>query len=282
MQLTIARDKAKLQDTLRDVAAAGSRIAFVPTMGALHEGHLALIREAKKLAECVVVSIFVNPAQFGPNEDFASYPRTFDADVKAAQAAGASVIYAPSTEDMYGPHFALNIHMGPMAEILCGKFRPGHFDGVATVVAKLLLRVLPHVALFGEKDYQQLCIVHRLARDLDIPIEIIGVQTLRERDGLAMSSRNRYLTGEERVLAPKLHATLAGAAKAIVAGEAPQAATQKAAEALAALGFRVDYVELRAAYTLAEMPRYEAPARLLAAAWLGKTRLIDNIPVGEQ
>lgn len=277
MQFTIARDLDTLQSAMRGIAGQGKRIAFVPTMGALHEGHLTLIREAGKLAEAVVVSIFVNPTQFGPNEDFGKYPRMLETDIKAAQGAGASVIYAPTTEDMYGSNFSTRISVGPMSTILCGAFRPGHFDGVATVVAKLLLRVLPHFALFGQKDYQQLCVINRLVRDMDIPIEIIGVETIRERDGLAMSSRNAYLTPEERATAPKLYAALQSAARAIESG-APIAATlQKEKDALAAAGFRVEYMELRESYTLAELHSFRKPARLLVAAWLGKTRLIDNI-----
>lgn len=277
MQFTIARDLESLQATMRDIAGQGKRIAFVPTMGALHDGHLALVKEAKKLADAVVVSIFVNPTQFGPNEDFAKYPRMLDSDIKAAQGAGATVIYAPGTEDMYGQNFATRISVGPISTILCGAFRPGHFDGVATVVAKLLLRVLPHFALFGQKDYQQLCVIHRLVRDLDIPIEIIGVETIRERDGLAMSSRNAYLTPEERAIAPKIYQSLQSAAKAIESG-APIAVTlQKEKDALAAAGFRVEYMELRESYTLAALEQFKKPARILVAAWLGKTRLIDNI-----
>lgn len=279
MQFTIARDLDTLQGTLRGIAAGGQRIALVPTMGALHDGHLTLVREAAKLADAVVVSIFVNPTQFGPNEDFAKYPRMPEDDIRKARDAGAAVIYAPSTEDMYGPNFATRISVGPMADILCGRFRPGHFDGVATVVAKLLLRALPHIALFGEKDYQQLCVIHRLVRDLDIPIEIIGVPTVRERDGLAMSSRNAYLSKEERELAPKLHAVLSATANDIAAGLAIEAAIEKGIGLLTSAGFKVDYLELRESYSLAALKDFRKPARLLVAAWLGKTRLIDNLPM---
>ena len=281
MQFTIAKDLSSLQATMRRVAATGARIALVPTMGALHSGHMTLVKEAKKLADFVVVSIFVNPTQFGPNEDFAKYPRMLEDDIAACKQAGAGLVYAPGVEDMYSANFATRIHMGEMAGILCGQFRPGHFDGVATVVAKLLLRVLPHMALFGEKDYQQLCIIHRLVRDLDIPIEIIGVPTVREADGLALSSRNRYLEPEERQKAPMLFAALKKAAQEIRAGAAAQHACDSAKQSLQQAGFRVEYVELRESYSLAALEMHRKPCRLLAAAWLGKTRLIDNIVVEE-
>jgi pantoate--beta-alanine ligase len=277
MQFTIARDLTTLQQTLAGAAAPGRRIALVPTMGALHAGHLTLIKEARQLADVVAVSIFVNPTQFGKNEDFSAYPRMLEQDVQQAQEAGASLIYAPDAQDMYPQGFSTTLSVGPLANILCGKFRPGHFDGVATVVAKLLLRVLPHVALFGEKDYQQLCVIGRLIADLDIPIEIYGVPTVREPDGLAMSSRNAYLTAGERAIAPALYDTLQHTARAIAGGTAPKNALEEGVAKLVGAGFKVDYLELRAADTLAEMNILTKPARLLAAAWLGKTRLIDNI-----
>ncbi len=238
------------------------RVAFVPTMGALHAGHISLVHAAKKHADHVVVSIFVNPTQFSPNEDLSRYPRTLEADIAMLKEAGVALVYTPDAVDMYPDGFATSITVGDHEHILCGKFRPGHFTGVATVVAKLFLRVSPDVALFGEKDFQQLMVIKQLVRDLDIPTEVIGVPTLREPDGLAMSSRNRYLNPEERKIAATLHATLMQL-RSVVAKDIPT----RGKEMLLAAGFtKVDYVEL-------------AFGRLLAAAWLGTTRLIDNIDV---
>lgn len=278
MQLTVAEDTATLRRELTVMVKAGRRIALVPTMGALHDGHIRLVEAAKEHADAVVASIFVNPMQFGPNEDFGAYPRTPEADLEKLEKAGAAVAYTPSVEDVYPEGFTTQVSVGEMGKILCGKSRPGHFDGVATVVAKLLLRTLPHVAIFGEKDYQQICIVHRVAYDLDIPTRIIGVPTVREPDGLAMSSRNAYLSKAERAVAPKLHQTLVQTAARIAA--MPANAGAALAEGVAALtqaGFKVDYLELRASGTLASLDAFAPPARLLVAAWLGKTRLIDNI-----
>lgn len=278
MPLTIANDMETLQEALAELASAGKRVALVPTMGALHEGHLALIRQAADLADAVVVSIFVNPLQFGKNEDFSSYPRKLEEDVKKAHKAGAELIYAPEAEDLYPDTFSTTVSAGKLGTILCGKFRPGHFDGVATVVTKLLLRVLPHVAVFGVKDYQQLCVIQRVVNDLDIAVDIAGVDTVREADGLALSSRNAYLTPMERVSAPKLYETLNATARAIAQdGVDVKSALEHGMSALSTAGFRVDYLELRDADTLEEMPVLRPPARLLAAAWLGKTRLIDNL-----
>lgn len=278
MQSVIAHSLESLQKELIALVRAGKRIALVPTMGALHDGHMALVEAAKQHADAVVVSIFVNPKQFGPHEDFSKYPRMLEADLEKIGKAGAAIAYTPTVEDVYPPGFSSHVAMGKIGEILCGKFRPGHFDGVATVVAKLLLRVLPHVAVFGEKDYQQLCVIHRAVLDLDIPVSIVGLPTVREKDGLAMSSRNVYLSKEERALAPKLHQTLVQTAARIAAMPANvSAALADGAAALAAAGFKVDYLELRASETLEEMDKFRPPARLLAAAWLGKTRLIDNI-----
>jgi len=278
MQITILRDMDALQLALAERTAAGKRIAFVPTMGALHSGHLSLIEQGRELADEVLVSIFVNPKQFGPNEDFAKYPRMLDADVKKAHEAGAALIYAPSVEDLYPEGFATSINAGPLSTILDGAFRPGHFDGVATVVTKLLLRIMPHVAIFGEKDYQQLCIIRRVAEDLDLPVEIIGAPIIREADGLAMSSRNAYLTPQERTAAPRLYEILSQLAKAIASRSVPlKSGIEQASAALAKSGFKVDYLELRESETLAPLDAFAPPARLLVAAWLGKTRLIDNI-----
>lgn len=279
MQSTLCRDQESLQESLAALALEGKRVALVPTMGALHAGHLALVEQAKDLADAVVVSIFVNPKQFGPNEDLSKYPRMLEADIKKLDEAGVAIIYAPTVEDLYPEGFSSSITVGPLSQILCGKFRPGHFDGVATVVAKLLLRMLPHVAVFGEKDFQQLCVIQRVVQDLDIAVDIVGVETLREADGLAMSSRNAYLSESERALAPLVYVALQACAKRLKAGEPAASVLAEAREQLTQKGFKLDYLELRHGETLAEMPEYAPPARLLIAAWLGTTRLIDNIEV---
>jgi|CXWL01.1.fsa_nt_gi pantoate--beta-alanine ligase len=276
--MIIAHDFETLQKALLDLAQNGKRVALVPTMGALHAGHASLITHAREIADAVVVSIFVNPTQFAPNEDLERYPRTLDADVKIAQAAGAEIIYAPSAEDMYPEGFSSKISAGEISTILCGKFRAGHFDGVATVVTKLLLRVMPHVAVFGMKDYQQLCVIERVVEDLDIPIEIVPAPTVREEDGLALSSRNRYLSEEERATAPLLYKTLTQVAKEMKYSGVADALAKGIAD-LTAHGFKVEYLELCDSTSLAPLPELAEDARLLVAAWLGKTRLIDNIAV---
>ncbi len=281
MQMAIAENKAELRALTQTLRAGGKSLAFVPTMGALHDGHMQLVREAKKHADAVVASIFVNPKQFGPNEDYARYPRTLDQDKALLEREGASILYLPSVEDMYAAGFATNVHVSGVSEGLCGAARPGHFDGVALVVAKLLLQAGADVALFGEKDYQQLCVIRRMVADLDIPVEIIGVPTHREEDGLAMSSRNRYLSKEERAIAPLLAKTLREAADYL--RQHPfnvDNALSLAAYNLTHHGFtKLDYIELRAENSLTPLPSLTHPARLLAAAWLGNTRLIDNVPV---
>ncbi len=255
-------------------------MAFVPTMGALHDGHLSLVKAGLKEADRVLVSIFVNPTQFGPNEDFAAYPRTEAADAAKLEGAGAHAIFAPSVAEMYPEGAATTVTVARVSEGLCGAFRPGHFAGVATVVTKLLNQAQPDVALFGEKDYQQLQVIRRLAIDLDLPVTIQGVPTLREADGLAMSSRNAYLSAEERAIAPALHRALQEAAAKLQGGAASAEATEEAIAAILAAGFgSVDYLALRAAEDLAPMPSLDRPARLIVAARLGKARLIDNIPV---
>ena len=281
MQFTIARDMESLQAALLPLAQAGRRTALVPTMGALHAGHMSLVAQAGEAADEVILSIFVNPAQFGPDEDFSRYPRMLEEDIEKARTAGAAIVYAPPVEDIYPPGFSTRVSAGDLGTVLEGQFRPGHFDGVATVVVKLLLRILPHVAVFGEKDYQQLCVIRRAADDLDIPVEIIGAPTVREADGLAMSSRNAYLTAEERAVAPKLYDVLGNVGHALAMnGVKPKAALDQGVAALARAGFRVDYMELRDADTLEAVDSLASPARLLVAAWLGSTRLIDNIAVG--
>jgi pantoate--beta-alanine ligase len=258
----------------------GRRIALVPTMGALHQGHLSLVRAGKESADRVVVSIFVNPTQFAPNEDFAAYPRDLAADLAKLAELGVDAVFAPAAAVMYPEGFATTVTISGPAEGLESASRPHFFRGVTTVVAKLLLSIEPDIAFFGEKDYQQLVVIRRMVADLAIPAEIRGFPTVREPDGLALSSRNVYLSAAERLVAPRLYQALQEAAEAIRAGHAAAAAVDHARTALAAVGFAVDYVELRNAETLAVVgdPLGEL-LRLLAAARLGKTRLIDNVPV---
>ena len=280
MQITVTRDMESYQEALAELALDGKSIALVPTMGALHAGHISLMQQAAQLADAVVATIFVNPKQFVPNEDFANYPRTMEADLQKLDEAGVAIVYTPQADDLYPEGFSTKVSAGEIGNILEGKSRPGFFDGVATVVTKLLLRTLPHVALFGEKDYQQLCVIRRIANDLDIGVEIVGGATVRETDGLAMSSRNAYLTQDERRTAPKLHETLQQTGNAIASGISIQSALNQGIAALTKAGFKPDYLELRDTDTLDAMERYEPPARLLVAAWLGNTRLIDNIEIG--
>jgi len=256
-------------------------IALVPTMGALHEGHLALVAEGLEHADRVVVTIFVNAKQFGANEDLSRYPRDEAGDVAKLAAAGAHLIFAPKAEEMYGENFATAVVLkGPAKANLEDKFRPHFFDGVATIVAKLFIQSGSDFAIFGQKDYQQLQVVTRMARDLDIPIEVIGVPTVRATDGLAMSSRNQYLTKTERHQATAIYKSLNQAAEKIRNGTDPQKAMRAASRSLTTLGFKVDYVTARNAETLDEPhSQSKEPLRLLAAAWIGKTRLIDNIEV---
>jgi pantoate--beta-alanine ligase len=263
------------------IRAKGETVALIPTMGALHDGHLAHVRLAKRRASRVVVSIFVNPAQFAPNEDLGSYPRTWSADVAALRALEVDVIWSPDVETMYPKGFGTQIApSGPALAGLEDKFRPHFFGGVCTVVAKLLLQVRPYIATFGEKDYQQLKVVTAMARDLDIPVKIIGVPTARERDGLAMSSRNAYLSATERTVAPVLHRTLTQCAKRLRAGLPIDAAMAEGRGTIERAGFTVDYLEARHAETLAPIGALsDGPVRLLVAAKLGRTRLIDNIGV---
>ena len=255
--------------------------AIVPTMGALHEGHLALVAEGLEHADRVLVTIFINAMQFGANEDLSRYPRDETGDVGKLAEAGAHLIFAPSPEEMYGEDFTTTVVLkGPAKANLEDKFRPHFFDGVATIVAKLFIQSGADFAMFGEKDYQQLQVVTRMARDLDMPIKVIGVPTIRAPDGLALSSRNQYLTKTERGQATALHKSLTQAAEKIRNGTDPQKAMRAASRSLTTLGFKVDYVTARNAETLAVPQSHsDEPLRLLAAAWIGKTRLIDNIEV---
>jgi pantoate--beta-alanine ligase len=276
----IIRDLKGLHVALEKLQADGGTVAMVPTMGALHDGHMTLVHEAKRRASHVVVSIFVNPTQFGPNEDLSAYPRQEEADAKLLRAAGVAILWAPSVQEMYPAGFATSIHVAGVSEGLCGAARPGHFDGVATVVAKLFGQVRPDVALFGEKDYQQLAVIRRLVTDIDLRVEIVGVPTARAPDGLALSSRNAYLSPADRAAAVALPQALHSAAQAIRNGGPVAEALASARAALSTAGFaRIDYVALCDATSLAPLESLDRPARLLAAAVLGKTRLIDNISV---
>ena len=278
--MQIIREVEALRTALAGLRAGGGTIALVPTMGALHAGHMALVAEARRRADHVIASIFVNPLQFGAGEDLAAYPRREAADSALLDQAGCALLWAPDASAMYPDGFATTVSVAGLGEDLCGAARPGHFDGVATVVAKLFAQVRPDTALFGEKDYQQLAVIRRMARDLDTGVEVIGVPTQRDADGLALSSRNAYLSEEERAAARALPRALGEAAAAIAGGAAVGEAIERAREKLAAAGFdSVDYVELRDAGTLAPLRILDRPARLLAAARLGRTRLIDNLPV---
>jgi pantoate--beta-alanine ligase len=280
-QPRLVRTLPALRLALASFRDAGEKIALVPTMGALHAGHLSLVRLARRRARRTIVSIFVNPAQFAPSEDFASYPRGLAADRAALAPTGADVIWAPAVETMYSADFALQIVPGgPALAGLEDRFRPHFFAGVATVVAKLFLQCRPDVAIFGEKDYQQLKVITALVRDLDLLVSILGAPTRRERDGLAMSSRNAYLSAAEREKAPLIYRTLTETAEKIARGARPAIAAEQARSMLAQAGFAVDYLEARHAETLQPIEqRKDGPIRLLAAARLGGTRLIDNVAV---
>ncbi|MBX3511069.1 MAG: pantoate--beta-alanine ligase [Hyphomonadaceae bacterium] len=277
--LPIVRDVAGLRAVVRDWRRAGARVGLTPTMGALHAGHLSLVRAAKERCGKVVASLFVNPRQFGPNEDFDRYPRDEAGDAALLAGAGCDLLYAPDRTAMYPAGFATSVTVADVSAPLEGEMRPHFFGGVATVVAKLLLQTMPDAAFFGEKDYQQLLVIQQMARDLDMPIAIIGCPTLREQDGLAMSSRNAYLNAEERRIAGRLNHILHDAIKAFRNGDPLVGVESEAARHLVAAGFsKVDYVAIRDAETLAA-PAAGRACRILAAAWLGKTRLIDNMAV---
>ncbi len=271
---------APLRQRVRAWREEGKQIAFVPTMGHLHRGHMALVERGRQIADRLVVSIFVNPLQFGPSEDYARYPRTLERDALMLAEAGVDLLFAPSVEEMY-PHREAHtrVVVPGLSEILCGASRPGHFEGVTTVVAKLFNLVQPHVAVFGEKDYQQLLIVRRMVEDLGMPVEIAAVPTVREADGLAMSSRNSYLTPEERRIAPFLYQTLLALARRLQGGEEAYPEMEREAErALEGRGFRPEYVRILTPELTPPAPG-EGAFRVLAAAWLGKARLIDNLEV---
>jgi pantoate--beta-alanine ligase len=278
---TIARTVSSLRRALDLYRNAGGRIALVPTMGALHPGHLALVREAHRRAHHVVVSIFVNPTQFAPHEDFGSYPRRFEIDIKTLSDAKVDLVWTPPVAVMYPEGFATRL--APQGAAVAGledKFRPHFFGGVATVVAKLFTQTAPDFALFGQKDYQQFRVVRQMAKDLDLPLKVIGIPTVREKDGLALSSRNVYLSAEERSIAPKLYRVLKTAAARIKKAEPFERVLNDGRNEITRAGFALDYLEARHALTLAPIAsRKDGPIRLLVAAKIGKTRLIDNLAV---
>ena len=279
----VVRTIAELRAQVGTWRAAGRTVGFVPTMGALHEGHLSLIRLAAARADQVVASIFVNPSQFGPNEDFDSYPRDEGQDIGLLSGAGCHLLYAPSEAEMYPPGTSTTVTVSGVSEPLDGLARPGHFAGVATVVCKLLNQCAPDIAVFGEKDFQQLQVIRRLVQDLDIPVEIVGGPIVRAEDGLALSSRNAYLTPEERVIAPRLNQVLGEALGRLRAGARVEATEARATADLLAAGFKsVDYIEALVPDTLARLGPGSASGeiRVLAAARLGRTRLIDNLGDG--
>jgi pantoate--beta-alanine ligase len=277
----VARTLPALRRALAELRRRNASVALVPTMGALHDGHLSLVRLAKRRADKVVVSVFVNPTQFAPHEDFGSYPRTFKADAAKLAAENVDLIWNPDVKAMYPEGFSSRIITeGPAVAGLEDRFRPHFFGGVATVVGKLFNQCRPDVAVFGSKDFQQLRVVTRMAADLDMGVKVVGAPTMRERDGLAMSSRNVYLSDEERALAPTLYRAMKEVARRIKAGKSIDASLAAGAELIAGAGFVLDYLEARHAESLAPIKsRKDGPIRLLVAAKLGKTRLIDNIAV---
>lgn len=286
MSLTVHRTAEEFRSATDAVRARGERVGLVPTMGALHAGHMALVDEARRRGTRPALTLFVNPTQFGPNEDFSRYPRTFDADLALCRAHGVELMFVPSVEEMYPPGERTRVHVAKLTDVLCGPKRPNHFEGVATIVTKLFQAAGPCLALFGRKDYQQLQVIRRMTRDLLMPVEVIGCTTVREADGLALSSRNAYLSAEERRVAPTIAQALTRAARAFDAGERSAGALrQPVAASLSGAGFRVDYVELTTADELqpiGDAEQLPERALLAVAAFLGKTRLIDNLVLGEE
>lgn len=277
--MQIVRTSEELAESAAILKRAGT-LALVPTMGALHAGHMSLVNEAKRRAHAVAATIFVNPTQFGAGEDLERYPRREEQDAAMLEQAGCELLWLPTVEDIYPRGFATSVHVSGVSSRWEGEARPGHFDGVATVVAKLLLAVRPDVALFGEKDFQQLAVIRQMVRDLGIPVEIVGAPTVREPDGLALSSRNIYLSADERTRATALAKALADAARAIADGAAVSSALKAAKQALVDAGFlKIDYLALVDPRSLEPLSEPQADMRLIAAAVLGSTRLIDNIAV---
>jgi pantoate--beta-alanine ligase len=281
--LKIVRTVSQLREQVAMYRAARETLALVPTMGFLHEGHLSLMRQGRADHDRVCATLFVNPRQFAPSEDLATYPRDEAADIAKLEATGVDLLFAPSVEEMYPAGAATTVSVAGVTDCLCGVSRPGFFEGVATVVTKLLLQSLPDTAIFGEKDFQQLLVIKRFARDLDIPVEILGGPTVREPDGLALSSRNAYLDPDQRARAPELHRALIEAAAAIKSGGGVEQALAAARKRIENAGFDlIDYLDHRDAETLEAAQTTERPTRLFVAAWLGKTRLIDNVAVGAE
>ena len=280
--MQIAESSASLREQLEDWRRSGEHIALVPTMGNLHDGHLSLVEIARQRAERVVVSIFVNPTQFGDGEDFAAYPKTLERDKRRLKLANADLLFVPNIETMYpfGIDNATSVTVPVLTDDLCGFFRPGHFDGVTSIVSRLFSLVQPDVAVFGEKDFQQLMVIRRLVTDLSLPVEIVAGPTQREADELALSSRNQYLTDKERAIAPRLYVTLKDIAEGLQSGKRnyPEM-EQQAMDDLAGLGFKPDYVSIRRAENLGEPDRDTDELVVLAAAHLGQSRLIDNLVV---
>lgn len=278
--IEIVRTVADLRTRIGDWRASGQTIGLVPTMGALHDGHLSLVRKSVSETDRTCATLFVNPKQFNPNEDLASYPRDEAGDISLLKGEGTDLLFAPEVREMYPPDATTEVRVPGIGDILEGECRPGFFTGVATVVAKLLLQALPDKSFFGEKDYQQLLVIKRLTADLDIPVEICGVPTVREADGLAMSSRNAYLAADERAIAPALFAAISGLAEAVRRGDDPVKGAAQASRELVSAGFaKIDYVTVRNAGTLEPVASTGEPARILAAAFLGKARLIDNVAI---
>lgn len=278
---TCITTKAAMRETISAVARSGSRVALVPTMGALHEGHLSLVRAARERADVVVVSVFVNPTQFGPGEDFERYPRTLEADLKVLEAAGADLVFAPSVDEMYGEGSGVVVEPGDLATLWEGESRPGHFAGVATVVTKLLCVVRPHVACFGEKDFQQCRVVESVVAELDLGVEIVVCPIVRDSDGLALSSRNRYLSADERERALSLSRALSAAAEQIAAGERDaRLVSERMRTFITEAGLTVDYAVVVDELTLEPLAFVSPSARGLIAARVGTTRLIDNGHLG--
>ena len=278
--MDIVRTVAELRSRISMWRREGQSVALVPTMGSLHAGHLSLMKVGKERSDRVIATIFVNPLQFAPNEDFETYPRREDSDIRKLVKEDIDLLFAPDVSEMYRPDATTTISVGGLTDCLCALSRPGFFDGVATVVTKLLLQALPDIAIFGEKDYQQLLVIKRLATDLDIPVEIIGAPTIREEDGLALSSRNVYLDTKSRSIAPSMYNILTQYASDISNGNDIKKSLQLAKQNMQKSGFeKIEYLDLRSSQTLQACNDIKRPSRLFAAAWLGSTRLIDNLAI---
>ena len=278
--MDIVRTVAELRSHISMWRREGLSVALVPTMGSLHAGHLSLMKVGKERSDRVIATIFVNPLQFAPNEDFETYPRREDSDIQKLVEEDIDLLFAPDVNEMYRPDATTTINVGGLTDCLCALSRPGFFDGVATVVTKLLLQALPDIAIFGEKDYQQLLVIKRLATDLDIPVEIIGAPTIREEDGLALSSRNVYLDTKSRSIAPSMYNILTQYASDISNGNDIKKSLQLAKQNMQKSGFeKIEYLDLRSSQTLQACNDIKRPSRLFAAAWLGSTRLIDNLAI---